>query len=220
VNGVTVVGKKAYVAAGLFVQIIDVSNPASPVRLGGCSTGGTAFGVAVSGNLACVTAYNAGLPELQVIDVSNPATPVRLGSYDTRGMAYGVAVSGTVAYVADYDAGLQVIDVSNPASPVRLGGYDSSGFGWGVAVAGGRIYLADGEKGLKALCTLPNVQSMVRVDGGTLAHRTRSRRPPTRPNQGVGRRCGRPTDGLAIRVRGLRRLHRDLSHKYYRVRQP
>ena len=61
-----------------------------------------------------------------------------------------------------------MIDVSNPANPVRLGGCDASGSPYGVAVAGNRIYVADYEKGLKVFCTLPNVQQMMRVEGGTL----------------------------------------------------
>jgi hypothetical protein len=35
-------------------------------------------------------------------------------------------------------------------------------------VAGNRIYVADGEKGLKVFCTMPNVQQMMRVEGGVL----------------------------------------------------
>ena len=35
-------------------------------------------------------------------------------------------------------------------------------------MAGGRIYVADGKEGLKVLCTLPDVQYMMRVEGGTL----------------------------------------------------
>ncbi|MEK7677696.1 MAG: hypothetical protein AAB676_17850 [Verrucomicrobiota bacterium] len=66
------------------------------------------------------------------------------------------------AYVADEDAGLQVIDVANPAAPVGVGG-DTSGYAWGVAVADNRIYVADAEKGLVVLCSLPNVQYMMRV---------------------------------------------------------
>ena len=49
------VGNYAYVAldaAGL--AVIDVSNPANPVRVGGYDTSGNAFGVAVSGNYAYV----------------------------------------------------------------------------------------------------------------------------------------------------------------------
>ena len=35
-------------------------------------------------------------------------------------------------------------------------------------MAGNRIYVADYEKGLRVFCTLPNVQYMMRVEGGTL----------------------------------------------------
>ncbi len=83
---VKVVGNRAYLAYGSGgLEIIDVSNPASPVRLGGYDTSGDAQGVAVSGTIAYVADGDAGL---QIIDVSNPASPVRLGGYDTSG--YGV----------------------------------------------------------------------------------------------------------------------------------
>jgi hypothetical protein len=165
-EGVAVSGSVAYVADGdAGLQIIDVSNPANPVRVGGYDTSGTAYGVAVSGTVAYVADYLAGL---QIIDVSNPASPVRLGGYDTSGSAIDVAVSGTVAYVTAMNPGLLIIDVSNPASPVRLGGYDTSEYAYGVAVAGNRIFVANGDQGLKVYCTLPNVQQMMRVEGGTV----------------------------------------------------
>ena len=50
---VKAVGSRAYVALGQGgLAILDVSNPASPVRLGGYDTSGTAYGVAVSGTMA------------------------------------------------------------------------------------------------------------------------------------------------------------------------
>jgi hypothetical protein len=68
----------------------------------------------------------------------------------------------------DHTAGLEILDVSNPAGPVRLGDYGTCGYAQGVAVAGNRIFVADSEKGLKVFCTLPNVQSLMRVEDGTL----------------------------------------------------
>ncbi len=124
-NNVQVVGNYAYVAddaAGL--QVIDVSNPTNPVRVGGIIIGGNALGVWVAGNYAYVACYELGL---QVVDVSNPATPKRVGGYDTSGSAFGVQVLGNYAYVADGGAGLLVLDVTNPAKPVHLGGYGTGG---------------------------------------------------------------------------------------------
>jgi hypothetical protein len=95
-------------AAGL--QVIDVSNPAVPRRLGGFDTSGDACGVQVVGTLAYVA---DGLAGLQVIDVSDPAAPRRLGGFDTSGYALGVQVVGNLAYVADGNWGLQMIRVSS-----------------------------------------------------------------------------------------------------------
>ena len=93
---------------------------------------------------------------------------MRLGGFNTSGQAKEVVVAGNLAYVADGTAGLQVIDVSNPASPVRLGSYPTRGTARGVAVAGNRVYVANDEKGLRVFCSLPNVQYMLRVEGGAL----------------------------------------------------
>jgi hypothetical protein len=123
--------------------------------------------------------------------------------------------------VADYDAGLQIIDVSNPASPVRLGGYDSSGFAWGVAVAGCRIYLADYEKGLKVLCTLPNVQHMMRVEGGTLGtpYTIEAATNLTEPVGWTALWTTNPT-ALPFEFADFDVCIATCPHKYYRVRQP
>ena len=110
-TGVALSGAVAYVADGdSGLQVIDVSDPGSPVILGSVRTPDHARGVAVSGALAYVADEHFGL---QVIDVSDPANPVILGSVDTPGLAYGVAISGALAYVGDLASGLQVIDVSS-----------------------------------------------------------------------------------------------------------
>ena len=63
--------------------MIDVSNPANSVRVGGYDTSGFAYGVAVSGNYAYVADADAGL---QVIDVSNPANPCGWAAMTPAGM--------------------------------------------------------------------------------------------------------------------------------------
>ena len=59
---VKVAGNRAYLALGYGgLVILDVSNPASPVWLGGYDTGGYALGVAVSGNHIFVADDERGL---------------------------------------------------------------------------------------------------------------------------------------------------------------
>jgi hypothetical protein len=148
-SDVFVFGTLAYVTAySTGLEIIDVTNPTSPVRMGGYNTSGIAYGVAVCGTLAYVADGSAGL---QIIDVSSPAAPVRVGGYDTIGDAYGVVVCGTLAYVADGSAGLQIIDVSDPAAPVLLGGYDTGGSSVDLYLSGTLAYVADSPSGLQII---------------------------------------------------------------------
>ncbi|MDD1422766.1 cadherin domain-containing protein, partial [Dolichospermum sp. ST_sed1] len=108
--GVQVVGNYAYVAddeSGL--QIIDISNPTTPILKGNYDTSDRAFGVQVVGNYAYVADGDSGL---QIIDISNPTNPTLKGNYDTSGNAFGVQVVGNYAYVADAHGGLKIINVS------------------------------------------------------------------------------------------------------------
>ena len=131
----------AYVALGAAgLVVIDVSNPANPVRVGGYTNGGFTRSVAASGNYAFVT----DAVGLQVLDVSYPANPQRVGGVANPYIGT-VVVSGNRAYVTYPFAGLVIYDVSNPAAPVRLGGYRPSSDGDsvtdGVAVSGNYAYL-------------------------------------------------------------------------------
>ena len=82
--------KYAYVIDGFSgLQIIDISNPASPIIVGRVETPGYTDGVYVKGNYAYVTNGSFGL---QVINISNPASPAIVGSVKTPGSARGVCV--------------------------------------------------------------------------------------------------------------------------------
>lgn len=132
-QSVFISGNYAYVASytSNALEIVDVSNPASPVHKGSLlnGTGGALLknpnSVYVAGNYAYVTsASNA----LEIIDVSNPALPAHKGSltHGTGGalldLPSSVYVSGNYAYIASYNSNaLEIVDVSNPAIPVHKG---------------------------------------------------------------------------------------------------
>ncbi|MBE0428792.1 MAG: hypothetical protein IBX61_02850 [Thermoleophilia bacterium] len=147
-RGVTVAGNHAIVAAGNGgLQIIDISNPANPSKVGSYKTPSYAYDVAVSAQYAYVV-YGVGM---QIFDISEPASPRLTSTYNTPGTAYGVHVSGSYALVADRSAGLQIVDVSNPQSPVPAGTFDTPGSAMDVAVAGQYAFVADGAGGLRIL---------------------------------------------------------------------
>ena len=147
--GVYVTGGHAYVADGESgLQIINVSNPASPTMTGSYDTPSSARDVYAAGGTAYVANFSSGL---QVIDVSNPASPTLAGGYDTPDIALDVYVTGGYAYVANNFSGLLIINVSNPASPTLVGSYNTPGNAYGVYVTGGHAYVADGLSGLRII---------------------------------------------------------------------
>ncbi len=91
---IAIVGNRAYVTVtGKGLQILDISNPASPQLLGKFPEGG-AF-IAVAGNYA----YTIRGIYFYVVDVSNPISPTRWATYtlsvDTQ--VFGLAADGRLA---------------------------------------------------------------------------------------------------------------------------
>ena len=109
ISGLAISGTTVYLA-DVYLQILDVSNPADPRILNGYYNNIYIIqGIAVSGT----TLYVADSSGLQVLDVSNAMIPRLLASYSAgSGQTHGVAVSGTIIYVADTNVGLQILDSS------------------------------------------------------------------------------------------------------------
>jgi len=125
------------------LEVIDVSEPASPRRISFLEFSGPAWRLAVSGNRAYVSGSSSFGNTLHVIDISDPADPRRLGGSNTGATMAGstVAVSGDTVYVAGGDDGLRMIDVSNPALPRQLGRVSGINVALFVTVNEGRAYV-------------------------------------------------------------------------------
>ena len=137
-------GDNVYVAAARTITIFDVSNPATPKRVGAYTFPLQIWGFRAAGSLLYVAADVFGLG---ILDVSNPASPTLLGSFKTPGQAKSVAVSGTTVLVTDHVSGLDVIDVSNPTKPVFLGSVFVEGFATDVVTSGQLAYVGDRPSG-------------------------------------------------------------------------
>lgn len=158
---VRVADSRAYVidrTAGF--EILDLSNPTEPGRLGGYSTSPYRVNhVAVAGGHAFLASGGAYLGNqwvngegVVVLNVSNPANPERIGSYPDLGAVWRLAVQGGYAYVLDSpdppgvpDAvparGMVVLDVTEPAAPRRIGSYGEGTWISDLALVGTRAYL-------------------------------------------------------------------------------
>src|SRR6267142_1871578 len=139
------------------IEILDLTDPTTPARVGAFETGDSGVGVVVAGSVAYVPFLNPYTFEggLHIVDIAAPDDPRRLGTFYSLVDPQAVAVQGTRAYVADGVEGLKIIDVTDPASPRLLGVYDTAGtYAFpssavvSVALDGSRLYAADTLAGL------------------------------------------------------------------------
>jgi hypothetical protein len=129
----------AYLASDLIgVEVIDVSDPASPVLVNTIDTPGQAFDVAAQDTLVYVADDYSGF---QIIDSAGI-----VGGSDTPRVARGLFVQGSYVYVVDYES-LLVFDASDPAAPVQVGSLMLGEFEGSAAtsifVSGSYAYVGD-----------------------------------------------------------------------------
>ncbi len=145
---VVVEGNYAYIAAGFYLDehnhdgafyIVDITDPVNPVKVSNkwLEVG---YGVAVSGDYACIADRKQGL---KIFDVHNPFNPQRIGSCIPAELSKGVAIKDNYIYVASWDDGLAIVDGSNPTSPEILSLTDMDGYTVDVAVSGNLAYIAN-----------------------------------------------------------------------------
>ncbi|MBI2924489.1 MAG: hypothetical protein HYY24_02160 [Verrucomicrobia bacterium] len=147
---IKVVGNHAFVADTYYgLHVIDVSDAAEPVRVGGYRItpfGGSDMALEVVGQLVYLADSDTGL---HVFDVRNPAQPVRIGGYYAGWGATALGVDGSNVFLARERGGLDVIDMSNPVRPVRLGTYLTNIVVADFQLVGANVFVAAGKDGLQ-----------------------------------------------------------------------
>lgn len=136
-SAVSVDGGFAYVSTDIGVQVVDVTQPGTPVRVATLS--GAARAAAVGAGRAYVCDVNLGLV---VYDVTTPATPSRLAIAEPIRSAQALAVQGPLAFVADPTTGLHVIDLSRPSMPRYASQLELGGRAVAVTASEGRAYVS------------------------------------------------------------------------------
>ena len=108
---VTAVGRMAFLAVDdeglMVVQLTDTNDV---VQLGMLPTGTVTTDVAVVGNRAYVSTWDAVL----IVDISKPSTMKIIDSLPTDDFNYSIAVDGTMLATAEGILGVSVYDISNP----------------------------------------------------------------------------------------------------------
>ena len=169
-------GSRAYLAVAAHadngVQIIDITDPATPAPFSAMHDGSGGFDAL--GGATDLEVFNAGSRPymavaaqnddgVQIIDITDPARPAPVsaiydgsGGFDALGGAADLEVFGArdslyVAVAAQNDDGVQIIDITDPARPAPVsviydgsGGFDALGGATDLEVfnAGSRPYMA------------------------------------------------------------------------------
>lgn len=127
------------------LQIVEVSDPAHPQKVGGFNSGNAAIRVTVRGDYL----YLGGSSGLEILDISDPAGPALRASGFSGAAAYRTEFAGDIAYVAT-TGGLEVFDIEDPARPVRLGG-NLAFMCYDIVLGDGVLYSAAWGEGIQVL---------------------------------------------------------------------
>jgi hypothetical protein len=146
-------GSLLYVPDEFGLQVVDISNPASPAMKGTIvfppdnfvTSGATS--VAVAGQYAFVSAGRNGL---KVVDVSDPAKMSIAGSWSGSSVSQLAYRDGFLyAATGALETELVVFDVADPRQPVRIGSTSLPGRSVGdVLLDGSYAYVANGGAGV------------------------------------------------------------------------
>ena len=146
VNAVAVRNGIAYLV-GFDLQVVDVSNPASPALLASYNN------LLYSTNIAVVDTmlYVMDVQGLTIFNLVNPGLPQFEGKYAHNYYAGAVdqafAIRDTLAFLALGDSGVQIINIADFSAPVLVNSYTSPRAS-GVDVVDSLMYIADEDSGL------------------------------------------------------------------------
>jgi len=137
-------------ADNLWLDLVDISNPASPRVLGEIdSVGG--FDIHLDGPFAFVSGFYYGVWQFAIVDIQDSTHPRLVSTCGTPGGNDGVWVRWTSdwAFVADRFLGLTVIDMSNINAPRVDSFYMGAGSSVDVDVRDSLMFVATSSGGLQ-----------------------------------------------------------------------
>ncbi len=144
----------ALIPAGLGgLNIVDISNPASPKVLssyrGNDCDWGRLYAWTVSGNYAYGSGRGCGI---HVLDISNPSQPEFVAIYTDPGqtnLRYEHAeVAGSSLFLSRHQKGVEWVDITHPQAIFQISIIQTEN-AWATLVDESLLYIADGAAGIK-----------------------------------------------------------------------
>lgn len=135
----------AYVTTMHGLDVIDISNPRSPEKVGGVVFQ-AAFEIEVYDHFAYIQSG-----AIHIVNISRPGNYSIDGRYSSGTRYSAMKGRGDYLFVACANSGLEILDISNPIQPVRHGKLEDSGYHIRLVLKDDIVYLADSESGLEII---------------------------------------------------------------------
>jgi len=149
VNHLEISGSIAYLLQGnLGIELVDISNPLSPVYRSGFNTSGSCNDIKIADNLAYIANGSAGIA---VMNISNPSQPYLVSFTNTESDVKGIDYSPNFLFTTEYNMGAEVFNLFNPINPEAFGYYEAPGYCYGVHFFKNKVLIANGQHGLLIL---------------------------------------------------------------------
>lgn len=106
-------------------HVLDISNPAAPVKRADLPFSGKGRDIAVSGYLVGIARETGGENKVDIFDITSPESPVLKSTLSSPGNWANLQFLGATLFVVsntqDDTSTIEVYDLSNPAAPVKKG---------------------------------------------------------------------------------------------------
>lgn len=156
-----------YLASGpAGIEIVDVANPANPLRIGSLAVPGLASAVSIVNASTVAVARRGGISAgVTFVDVSTPTSPASRGSVNSPSIQApaALAVRDTVLYVADEQLGLLSVRFGNLDAPATLGFPSGSG-ARDLDLQGNLLLVASRSRGLQVVDVFDPVAPLLRSE--------------------------------------------------------
>ena len=130
------------------LEIIDVSEPGSPMEIGVIEGSSLAYKLEVADGQVFVV----GVSGLRVIDVADPSTPFEVSLFELPiPTPHSLSCVNHLCYGIDWSFRFFVTDVVDPSRPRLIGSADLAHVGFDLVVDSGHAYVVAHENGLRIL---------------------------------------------------------------------
>jgi hypothetical protein len=143
--------------------LLDLSDPANPVRSGTLPIEFKAISFNREGNLL-YSAKSGGTGGMAVIDVTDPFSPALIGDWTEAVGTFKAARRDNYLFVTDTGFGLRVVDVTNPSAPEIVANLAVEGSFTAIELTGDYAFLSMFDRGFQII-NIADPQSPFLVTG-------------------------------------------------------